>query len=234
MEAVRVHGLALGSSVASELAGIAALAAEAGSCNRSVMTLIRAGLNSREAALAAVESTGASFETHAGMLEWLRGDDVQEMTADASWPTPGSRHSWLQFLRDENSDERREWKWDSQTVMSRPLQNAPIVVCESERAWAEMTQVSREFTTTHPEIPWENIGGAVGNEIAVIRMDTGTRVPPVQDAGGTSGSSASTSFGRSSVTTARRCPRPAEVVVHYLVSHPDAGGRPRRSPGPNE
>lgn len=116
MEAVRVHALAIGHPLATELTGMAALAVEVGSDNRSVIALVRAGLNSREAAMAAVQSTAAQFVNREGMVEWLRSAEVLDWNNDPNWPTPGSRHAWLQFLRDEDSGELREWSADAQNL----------------------------------------------------------------------------------------------------------------------
>ena len=61
MEASRVHALAVGDEGAESIVGLAAVAAEVGSANRSEMILLRSGLESRAAARAAVYSTGAEF-----------------------------------------------------------------------------------------------------------------------------------------------------------------------------
>lgn len=133
MEAVRVHALAMGVSDATELTGIAALATESGTPNRSVMVLLRAGLNSREAAIAAVESTGATFEDRPNMLTWLSDEDVREKSALPNWPTSSSRHAWVQFLAEESSGERREWSWDSEGVKvswtgAAPKFGTPVII----------------------------------------------------------------------------------------------------------
>jgi hypothetical protein len=133
MEAVRVHALAMGVSDATELTGVAALAAESGTPNRSVTVLLRAGLNSREAAIAAVESTGGTFDDRPKMLAWLSDEDVREMSALQNWPTASSRHAWLKFLAEENSGERREWSWDSEGVKvswtdAAPKSGTPLII----------------------------------------------------------------------------------------------------------
>lgn len=114
MEAVRVHASAVGHEGAGDITGNAALAVEAGSSNRGVIVLIRSGLSSREAAMAAVESTVASFEDRAEMLMWLGSDEVEARTLEDDWPTEQSRHAWLQFYEGETKGDRQKWKRETQ------------------------------------------------------------------------------------------------------------------------
>lgn len=116
MEAVRVHAMNLGHAGADELTGLAAMAVEAGNANRSVILLVRNGLNSREAAIAAVGSTAATFDDRAGMLMWLGSDEVEALHADKTWPTPQSRHAWLQFYEGETKGDRRKWSRETQRL----------------------------------------------------------------------------------------------------------------------
>ena len=116
MEAVRVHASNVAHDGADELTGLAALAVEAGSANRSVILLVRSGLNSRVGAAAAVDSTGATFDDRVGMRRWLGSDEVGELHSDESWPTPLSRHAWVQFYEGETKGDRRKWKRETQRV----------------------------------------------------------------------------------------------------------------------
>lgn len=110
MEAVRVHAAAVGHEGFDDLQGLTALAVEAGSPNRSVIMLLRSGLTSREAAIAAVSTTDAMFNDRAGMLVWLDSDEVNVKSAEGDWPTPHSRHAWLQFCDDHLKVDRGKWK----------------------------------------------------------------------------------------------------------------------------
>ncbi|MCB1640925.1 MAG: hypothetical protein KDI37_04270, partial [Xanthomonadales bacterium] len=123
MEAVRVHASAVSCEGSDAITGLAALAVEAGSCDKSVIVLLRAGLNSREAAFEVVRSTGAAFEDRAGLMMWLGSEEVEAVHADETWPTPQTRHAWLQFYEGETKGDRRKWsretqrlrvKWDSE------------------------------------------------------------------------------------------------------------------------
>jgi hypothetical protein len=125
MEAVRVHALAVEHENAEALTGRAALAVEAGSSNISVVTLVRAGLGSREAAATAVESTGASFSDRGGMLEWLNSDEVQELSKDEEWPTERSRSAWLRFYEGEWRGDRSAWKRERRRIRVNWSNEAP-------------------------------------------------------------------------------------------------------------
>ncbi len=116
MEAVRVHASAVSCEGADAITGLAALAVEAGSCDKSVIVLLRAGLNSREAAFEAVRSTGARFEDRDGLMMWLRFEAVEALHADETWPTPQSRHAWLQFYEGETKGARRKWARETQQL----------------------------------------------------------------------------------------------------------------------
>ncbi len=116
MEAVRVHASAIGQDGAEELHGLAPLAVEAGSANRSVITLLRNGLSSREAAIAAVRTTRASFDDRTRMLVWLSSDEVKARAKTDKWPTEQSRHAWLQFYERETRGDRRRWKRETQRL----------------------------------------------------------------------------------------------------------------------
>lgn len=116
MEAVRVHASAVSCEGVDALSGLAALAVESGSCDRSVIVMLRAGLNSREAAFEAVRSTSATFEGRAGLRMWLGSEEVASLHANETWPTPQSRHAWRQFYEGETTGDRRTWSRETQRV----------------------------------------------------------------------------------------------------------------------
>lgn len=126
MEAVRVHAIATGQEGADDLTGVAALAAFAGSSNRSVITLLRNGLSSREAAIAAVTTTDASFDDHAGMQRWLKSEEIKVRSTDDDWPTAQSRHAWVRFYESEATGNRRKWQRETQRLRVRWSQDLPI------------------------------------------------------------------------------------------------------------
>ena len=116
MEAVRVHALAVEHEGADTLTGFAALAVETGSSKPPVITLVRAGLSSREAAAAAVKDTEANFSDRDGMNEWLNSRLVEERSAQENWPTGRSRQAWLRFYDGERKGDCSKWKREAQTV----------------------------------------------------------------------------------------------------------------------
>lgn len=127
MEAVRVHSMAISTDGAENITGLAALAVETGSCDQSVIILLRNGLNSRAAAFAAASSSGASFKDRVGMLAWLRSDGVAELHDDESWPTAQSRHAWVQFYEGETRGDRRKWSRETQRVRVKWTGGIPAV-----------------------------------------------------------------------------------------------------------
>ncbi len=116
MEATRVHALALGHEGADQLLGLAPLTTESGTTKRGVITLLRSGLSSREAAINAVESTAATFSDRGGMRAWLGTEDVQSKNARNDWPTGQSRHAWLQFYRGATSGDEGSWSRETQEI----------------------------------------------------------------------------------------------------------------------
>ena len=115
MEAVRVHAAAVGILGADELTGVAAMSAESGSADRSVITLIRSGLRSREAAVQAATQTGASFEDRHGLEVWLASEEVQSQEQNVDWPTARTRYTWEQFYKREQRRRNTIWMRESST-----------------------------------------------------------------------------------------------------------------------
>lgn len=127
IEAVRVHATAVAFEGAASITGLAALAVEAGSCDKRVIVILRAGLNSRETAIQAVQTTGAVFDNHTGMLKWLASNEVQTLNSDDAWPTLQGRHAWLRFVADESRGARRSWSRETQSLRVKWLGSAPVV-----------------------------------------------------------------------------------------------------------
>lgn len=96
IEASRVYEAAQGNILADALTGTATMAIETGTLSRPAAILIRSGFDHRLAAIAAAEVTGATFDTAAGMREWLDGLPP-EITTDRAWPTADSHAAWQEF-----------------------------------------------------------------------------------------------------------------------------------------
>ena len=114
MEAVRVHATAVGIPRSDELTGVAAMAAESGSADRSVITLIRSGLRSREAAVHAVTRTGASFKDRIGLEDWLASNEVQSQRHNMNWPTARTHYTWEQF---DQRERRHNTTWERESSL---------------------------------------------------------------------------------------------------------------------
>ena len=159
MEAVRVHAIAVGTSRADELNGLAATVTETGSANLTVNTLIRRGLRSREAAREAVESTGASFNDQAGMESWLASEEVQSRLLNVDWPTPQTHHEWEQFYEHETQRHGRTWRREVLQFPVNWYDAAPLsgtdVVLEPNTPSEGVTVLSpdfRELGTIEPSL----------------------------------------------------------------------------------
>ena len=124
MEAVRVHATAVGIPRSDEVTGVAAMALESGSVDRSVMTLIRSGLRSREAAVQAATGTGASFEDRNGLEVWLASDEVQSQIQNVNWPTTRTHYTWEQFYQREELRHSTMWVRES-SILEVEWFNAP-------------------------------------------------------------------------------------------------------------
>ncbi len=116
MEAVRVHAIATGHADADDIEGLAALAAETGSVTRPAITLLRSGLDSRDAAHVAVDSTNASFSNRVEMLNWLWSDEIQALHRNEAWPTPETRSAWVRFVESTARGDRKQWRRAQQLV----------------------------------------------------------------------------------------------------------------------
>ncbi|WIX79185.1 hypothetical protein QRX50_49045 [Amycolatopsis carbonis] len=112
MEAARVYEAAQSNADADTLSGSAVTAIETGTFNRAASVLIRSGFDHRLAAISAVTSTNATFDSAASMRQWI--DDLgPAQTLSADWPTPGSRSAWETFVNPSRT--RRSRRWSRQT-----------------------------------------------------------------------------------------------------------------------
>lgn len=108
MEAARVYEAAQGNPDADALSGTAVTAIETGTFNRAASVLIRSGFDHRHAAILAVTSTGATFESAADMRQWIRDLDPA-LASNPAWPTPESRSAWTTFAYRARTRRSRQW-----------------------------------------------------------------------------------------------------------------------------
>jgi hypothetical protein len=108
MEAARVYESAQGNPAADALIGTAVTAVETGTCSRPTSILIRSGFDHRAAAIAAVISTEATFESTTGMRQWIRDLDP-DLTRLPDWPTAESHATWQEFTNRTGRSSRTPW-----------------------------------------------------------------------------------------------------------------------------
>lgn len=87
----------------------AVAALETGTLVVAAAVLIQAGFGSRLAAIQAVTSTGANFDSIRGLMAWLASDEIQALSAAPTWPTPESRALWLDFHGPGGTQAAQGW-----------------------------------------------------------------------------------------------------------------------------
>jgi len=96
LEAIRTRRMSLGWSP-DIIAGGAAAVLETGVPRLMMAMLIRTGLPSRRAAIAAIEAANPIFATPADMRSWLESDEVAALTDQGDWPTADTAALWNRF-----------------------------------------------------------------------------------------------------------------------------------------
>ena len=108
LEAVRTRRMSLGWSPETMVGGAAA-AVETGVPQFMMSMLIRAGLPSRRAAMAAIEDAEPAFVTPAEMRAWLESDEITAYTDAGDWPTPDTAALWARFRTEALSGGIQKW-----------------------------------------------------------------------------------------------------------------------------
>lgn len=108
LEAVRTRRMSLGWSP-DMVAGGAAGSVETGVPKLMMAMLIRAGLPSRRAAMAAIEDAKPIFVTPAEMRAWLESDEITVSTDAGNWPTPDTAALWARFRTEALSGGIQKW-----------------------------------------------------------------------------------------------------------------------------
>jgi len=116
MEAVRVRGLAHNDRIDDvytlkdfEL-GFAVAAVETGTLKIPAAVLMKAGFNSRIAAIKAVSDGDATFTTIGELRRWIRSDAVKQMGENPNWPTPETHDIWLTFVDSLRTGQHTAWQ----------------------------------------------------------------------------------------------------------------------------
>jgi hypothetical protein len=108
LEAIRTRRMSFGWSP-DTVAGGAAAAVETGVPQFMMAMLIRAGLPSRRAAMAAIEDAAPVFVTPAEMRAWLESDEITAKTDAGDWPTPDTSALWARFRTEALSGGIQKW-----------------------------------------------------------------------------------------------------------------------------
>ena len=108
LEAVRTRRISMGWSP-DLVAGGAAAAVETGVPQFMMSMLIRAGLPSRRAAMAAIKDAEPVFVTPAEMRVWLESDEITAYTDAGDWPTPDTAKLWARFRTEALSGGIQKW-----------------------------------------------------------------------------------------------------------------------------
>lgn len=108
LEAVRTRRMSLGWSPETVVGGAAA-AVETGVPQFMMSMLIRAGLPSRRAAMAAIKDAEPAFVTPAEMRAWLESDEITAYTDAGDWPTPDTAALWARFRTEALSGGIQKW-----------------------------------------------------------------------------------------------------------------------------
>jgi RAD3-like DEAD/DEAH box helicase len=109
VEALRMRRLSLGWTP-DLVSGGAAATLETGVPQLMMAMLIRSGLPSRSAAMAAINTTNAVFSTPSEMRQWLESEETNSNSARDDWPTPESVALWRRFRTSALSGGAEPWQ----------------------------------------------------------------------------------------------------------------------------
>ena len=115
LEALRVRRLMLGWSP-ELIPGGAAASLETGVPQFMMSLLIRSGLPSRRAAMAAINQGDAAFVDLAGMRHWIRSDEIAELTETGEWPTQDTAELWVTFRNDMLQASTPKWRTSCDSI----------------------------------------------------------------------------------------------------------------------
>lgn len=143
LEAVRTRRMTLGWSP-DIVAGGAAATLETGVPQFMMAMLIRAGLPSRRAAMAAVQDDKPDFSTPAEMRDWLESDKITAYTDAGDWPSADTAALWARFRTEALSGGVQKWSnqrysrlLEGQAREAPPAGLYRIVRGDDGRTWLE-------------------------------------------------------------------------------------------------
>ena len=120
IEAIRTRRVMLGWQP-EIIAGTAAACLETGLPRYTMAMLVRAGLPSRTAALAAINDQEPALVDNDDLIEWLETDEVIALTSEGSWPTSETSDIWNTFRTDMLKRTTQRWSAQDWIVDVDPL-----------------------------------------------------------------------------------------------------------------
>lgn len=121
LEALRARRQTLGGE-SPTIAGGAAAALETGVPKYQMAMLVRAGLPSRRAAIAAVETTDADFLSASDMRDWIASDDILDRAAAGDWPTADTADLWNRFSEESLRVATPRWRVHEENLILRDIE----------------------------------------------------------------------------------------------------------------
>jgi hypothetical protein len=189
MEAVRTRRMSFGWSPET-VAGGAAAAVETGVPRFMMAMLIRAGLPSRRAAMAAIEDSEPVFVNPAEMRAWLESDEVTAYTDAGDWPTPDTAALWARFRTEALSGGIQKWSVERykrllDIEVAAPVGLYRIVTDEGDgRTWLatpdyqRVTAFKKAAVDPKPSLFWGRLSGET-RLVEALRIGRGRlRWPP--------------------------------------------------------
>lgn len=157
LEAVRTRRMSLGWSPET-VSGGAASAVETGVPQLMMAMLIRAGLPSRRAAMAAIKDAEPVFVTPAEMRAWLESDEITAYTDAGDWPTSATAAIWARFRTEALSGGIQKWSVEHykrllDTAAAPPAGLYRIVTDEGDgRTWLATPDYQRVAAFRKPAV----------------------------------------------------------------------------------
>lgn len=186
LEAVRTRRMSLGWSP-EKVAGGAAATVETGVPQFRMAMLIRAGLPSRRAAMAAIEDAMPAFVAPAAMRAWLESGEITAYTDAGDWPTPDTAALWARFRTEALSGGIQKWSIERYQVpldAKADLPAGPYRILTDEgdgRTWLATAdyQIAAALKTSvvdpKPSLIWGRLAGSGRKKTAeVMRIGPGT------------------------------------------------------------
>lgn len=177
LEAIRTRRQTLGWSP-DIIPGGAAASLETGVPQFMMSMLVRAGLPSRRAAIAAIQTSKPVFVTPAEMRAWLESDGIMAFTDAGDWPTPNTAALWARFRTEALSGGIQKWSIERyKRLLDVPAHSAPpgglyrIITDEGDgRTWLSTPDYRRVVPFKKPAVdPKPSLfSGRLSGETAVV------------------------------------------------------------------